>query len=123
MGTILEYPTQGTVGTSLRPKRFDIEMYQGDTMQFYLQFNGTGLDVTGWTATSTVKKVSDSTVVASVITIDAIDTLNKRFLIHIDSDLLDPAVTYKYDIQVVNGTEKRTFIGGNITLTEDITEP
>lgn len=123
MGTIIDYPQEGSIGTSLKPKRYDIvDMYQGDTFKFYLAFSGVGLDVTGWTATAHVKKISDGTQVVGVIDTGIVDTVNKRFLISIDSDLLDPAEEYKYDIQVVNGTEKRTFIGGKITLTEDVTE-
>lgn len=121
--SIVDFPTQGTIGTSLKPKRFDIDMYQGDTFKFYLSFTGPSLDVTGWTASADVKKMTDDSDVAGVITIDAIDTVGKRFLIHVDSDLLDPESQYKYDIQVITGTERRTFIGGRITLTEDITEP
>lgn len=122
--TIIDYPSQGIVGTSRKPKRFDIELYQGDTFPFFLSFTGTGLDVTGWTAASTVKKVSDGTVVSSIITIGAVDTVNKRFVINVDSNTLLPDTEYMYDVQVTDGSgNKRTFIGGKITVTEDITEP
>lgn len=121
--SIVDFPSEGAIGTSRKPKRFDIEMYQGDTFPFYLTFTGANLDVTGWTATSTVKRVDDGTVVAGVITISAVDTVNKRFLIDADSDTLLPEVEYMYDVQVVDsGGNKRTFIGGIITTIEDITE-
>ena len=120
---VVDFPTQGTIGASKKPKRYDIEVYQGDTFEFYLTFSGTGLDVTGWTASSTVKKVSDSTTVAGIITISAIDVTNKRFLVSLNSETLDPTEEYKYDIQVVSGGTKRTFIGGKIAAVEDITEP
>lgn len=122
MTTVVDYPSQGTIGTSRKPKRYDIDLYQGDTHMFYLAFTGAGLDVTGWTATATVKD-STNAVIASVITIDAVDTVNKRFAIHIDSELLTPGEEYKYDVQVSDGTNKRTYIGGKITVDEDITEP
>lgn len=122
--TIIDYPSQGVIGTTRKPKRYDMEIYQGDTFQFYLSFTGTGLDVTGWTASSTVKKVSDSTVMSSIVTVSAVDTTNKRFLVGVVSDTLLPTVEYMYDIQVVDGSgNKRTFIGGKITTTEDITDP
>jgi len=122
--SIIDLPSQGTIGTTRKPKRFDIDLYQGDTFAFYLTFSGAGLDVTGWTASADVQKVSDSSVVDNVITIDAVDTENKRFLIHVDSDLLEPGTEYKYDVQVIDANDnKRTFIGGKITTTEDITEP
>ena len=122
MSTVVDYPSQGTVGTTRKPKRFDIDLYQGDTFAFYLAFTGVGLDVTGWTATSTVKDNANA-VVASVITIGSVDTTNKRFLITVDSDLLTPGTDYKYDVQVIDaGTNKRTFIGGVITVDDDITE-
>ena|SRR6187431_2686763 len=120
---VVDFPAQGTIGTSRKPKRYDIEVYQGDTFEFYLTFSGTALDVTGWTASATVKKSSDHSVVSSIITIGAVDTTNKRFLVTLASDSLDPTATYEYDIQVNSAGKKRTFIGGKITVTEDITEP
>src|SRR5690242_3219436 len=122
--SIVDFPSQGVIGTSRKPKRYDIELYQGDTFPFYLAFTGSSLDVTGWSATSAVKKVSDNTVVSSIITIGAVDTVNKRFLVTINSATLDPEEEYKYDIQVTDASSnKRTFIGGKITVTEDVTEP
>lgn len=122
--SIIDSPSQGTIGTTRKPKRFDIDLYQGDTFAFYLTFSGDELDVTGWAASSDVQKVSDNSVVDDVITIDVVDTANKRFLIHVDSDLLTPGEEYKYDVQVTDASgNKRTFIGGKITTTEDITEP
>jgi hypothetical protein len=121
MSSVVEYPSQGTVGTTRKPKRFDIDLYQGDTFAFDLVLGGDNLDVTGWTAVSTVKDDTD-TVVSGVITIDDVDTFRKSFTIHVDSDLLSPGVEYKYDVQVTSGTAKRTFIGGKITVDEDITE-
>jgi hypothetical protein len=125
MSTIVDFPVAGAnIGISRKPKRFDIELYQGDTFPFYLRFTGTSLDVTGWTAASTVKKISDETVMSGIITISAVDTVNKRFLIDIDSDTLESGVEYMYDVQVTDASgNKRTFIGGKITTTEDITDP
>jgi len=123
---VTDFPTVSVIGASRKPKRFDIQTYQGDTFNFYLTFGGATLNVTGWTASSTVKKVADNTVVPAVITISVIDIVNKRFLISVDSETLSPTEEYKYDVQVVSpGTppDKRTFIGGKITTTEDITEP
>lgn len=123
MSTVVDFPSQGTIGTSRKPKRFDIDLYSGDTFAFYLTFGGTGLDVTGWTAISHVRKISDNTLVADIVTIDAVDTVEKSFLVHVDSDLLDPEIEYSYDIQVTDASgNKRTYIGGKITITEDITE-
>ena len=123
MSTVVEYPLQGTIGTTRKPKRFDIDLYEGDSFSFYLVFNGTGLDVTGWTAASRVKDEAGVLMDTAAITISAIDTTNKRFLITVDSDLLPSSGEYKYDVQVTSGTSKRTFIGGKITVDEDITEP
>ena len=122
--TIVSFPSQGTIGTTRKPKRFDIDLYQGDTFAFYLTFSGTGLDVTGWTASAVVKKVSDGSTVSGIITIGAVDTTNKRFTINVASDTLSPDEEYMYDVQVIDsGSNKRTFIGGKIMVTEDITEP
>lgn len=120
---VTDFPLVAVIGTSRKPKRYDLEIYQGDTFEFYLSFQGTSLDVTGWTAAANVKTLETGTPVADVITISAIDTVNKRFLISVDSDLLSNDQEYKYDVQVTSGTKKRTFIGGKIMTTEDITEP
>jgi hypothetical protein len=121
--SIVNLPSEGSIGASRKPKRFDIEVYQGDTFPFYLTFSGASLNVTGWTATATVKKVDDGTVVNGIITIGAVDTTNKRFLIDLDSETLLPDTEYMYDVQVIDASaNKRTFIGGIITVIEDITE-
>jgi hypothetical protein len=124
VSSVVDFTLQGTIGTTRKPKRYDIDMYQGDTFSFYLTLSGAGLDVTGWTGSAKVQKISDSSPVSSVITVSAVDTTNKRFTISVDSDLLTPGTEYKYDVQVTDsGGGKRTFIGGKITVTEDITEP
>ena len=124
--SIVDFPSQGDIGSDLKPKRYDIELYQGDTFAFDMVFmNGeTAVDVTGWTAQAQIKKM-DSTPgetptlgltiggVNGKITVDLTDT---------ETAALAGTTEYKYDIQVSDGTSKRTFIGGKITVTEDITE-
>lgn len=121
--SVIDYPSQGTIGTTRKPKRYDIDIYQGDSFSFYLVFQGTGIDVTGWTATSTVKD-STGAVVSNVVTVSAVDTVNKRFTITVNSEIITPGQEYKYDVQVSDASSnKRTYIGGRITADEDITEP
>lgn len=124
---VVDFPQQGTIGTTLKPKRFDIDIYQGDTFQFYLNFTGTGLDMTGWTGTADIQKMSDSSPGETPTLGVTLDAPNTRFLVDLtdtETAALAEATAYKYDIQVTDASgNKRTFIGGKITVTEDITEP
>jgi len=123
MSKVTDYPTQGTVGVTRKPKRYDIDIYQGDTFAFNLVLGGTGLNVTGWTAASTVKTAAD-VAIPNVITISPVDVAGKFFTINVNSELLTAGTEYKYDVQVTDsGSNKRTFIGGKISVDEDITEP
>lgn len=122
--TIIDFPTGDTIGASRKPKRYDIDLYQGDTFSFYLAFTGASLSTTGWTANSVVKTVKEKTPVPGIIIISAIDTVANRFTVSIDSNSLESGTEYMYDVQVTDaGGNKRTFIGGKIITTEDITEP
>lgn len=125
MSLVTDYPEAGAkIGTTLKPKRFDIDIYQGDTFSFFLTFTDQGIDVTGWTGSAVVKAIDTKVAVSNAVTVSAVDTVNKRFTVSLDSDLLDPGVEYMYDVQVTDaGGNKRTFIGGKVTVDEDITEP
>lgn len=123
---VVDFPQQGTIGTTLKPKRFDIEIYQGDTFRFHLNLTGAGLDMTGWTAIAQIRKISDSSP-GETPTLDVdLDAANTRFIVFLsdtDTAALNETTEYKYDIQVTDSSSnKRTLIGGKITVTEDVTE-
>jgi hypothetical protein len=124
--SIIDFPSEGDIGVDVRPKRYDIEIYQGDTFTFTMTFldGATPVDVTGWTAQAQIKKMDNTPgetpnlgitvgTTDGKITVDLTDT---------ETAALAGTTDYKYDIQVSDGTSKRTYIGGKITVTEDVTE-
>jgi hypothetical protein len=127
MSSIVDDPTLGTIGTARKPKRYDIELYQGDTFSFslVLKNGGTPINVTGWTAQAQIKKSSDNTPGETPSLSVVVGTSDGKFTISLTDTgtaALQGATEYKYDVQLSDGTEKRTFIGGTIKVTEDITE-
>jgi hypothetical protein len=124
--SIIDFPSEGDIGTDLKPKRYDIEIYQGDTFSFNMVFkNGsTPVDVTGWTAQAQIKKMDNTPGETPNLDLTVGTTDGKIVVSLTDTDTAALAGTtdYKYDIQVSDGTSKRTYIGGKITVTEDVTE-
>ena len=128
MSTVIDYPSEGVIGISRKPKRYDIELYQGDTFSFALVLKnsgGTPINVTGWTAQAQVRKVSDDSPGETPTMTVVVGTTDGKLTISLSDTgtaALQGETEYKYDVQVNDGTEKRTFIGGKITVTEDVTE-
>lgn len=127
MSTVIDSQSQGTIGTTLQPKRYDIVLYQGDTFTFSLTLkNGaTPIDVTGWTPLAQIKKTSDNTPGETPVLGVTVGTTDGKITIKLtdtETAALQGSTEYKYDIQLSDGTNKRTFIGGKITVTEDISE-
>jgi hypothetical protein len=126
--SIVDFPQQGTIGTSLKPKRYDIELYQGDDFAFDLIFKdslGALIDVTEWDATVQIRKISDNSPAetpAMSVMVGGVDGKITVYLTNSNSAALDGDTEYKYDVQVMDAVSKRTYIGGKITVTEDITE-
>ena len=123
---ITDYPTDGVIGKKQRPKRYDIEVYRGDTLFFDLVLKGQSskpLDLTGWTATAQIKKVTDSSpgeTPSLTVNIDPTTGTVSIGLTNTGSAALSTSTVYKYDVQLSDGTNTRTFIGGTIRVTEDI---
>jgi len=122
--SIVDFPQQGTIGASLKPKRYDIEIYQGDTFKFSLVFKDSTnavINITGWTGLVQFKDIATSALeVTPTVTIDGPN--GKATITIADTGVLD-AGSYKYDVQFTDaGGSKRTYIGGKITVTEDVSE-
>ena len=127
--TIVDFASQGTIGTTYLPKRYDISIYQGDTFKFDLVLkdtNGVALDITGWTGLAQIKKVSDSSAAETPTISVAVGTTDGKITASISNtgtSALQEATEYKYDIQLTDlAGNVRTFIGGVITITEDVSE-
>jgi hypothetical protein len=124
--SIINSPTQGA---SIKPKRFDIEIYQGDDFEFNVVLKdntGTPLNLTGWTGIAQIKKSSDNgTAEAPQFDIE-VGTTDGRVTASIageDTALLQPQVPYKYDLQLSDTEGKRrTFLAGTILVTEEVSE-
>jgi hypothetical protein len=125
--SISTFPTAGTVGANLKPKRYDLEIYQGDTFRFNVVLSGdTGpLDITGWTASASIKDKKDGNAPTPEldITVGDTDGTIEVFLSNTGTDALVAADgPYKYDIQLTDTAGNvRTFLAGFINVTEDIT--
>lgn len=123
MSIITDFPLVDTIGTSLRPQRYDIEMYQGDTFEVEFTFNQAGgapVNLTGVTYASKFVGVDGAPdpVTQPVITCPTPTNGKVTFSI-IDSSSLSG--TYNWDLQLIIDGRKRTYIGGIVNVTTDIT--
>jgi hypothetical protein len=121
--TVIDYPQQGTIGANLLPKRYDIEIYQGDSFEVILNFKdseGVGVDLAGFTGRAQFKPATGSPIALTVeVNYGAVDGAVR--LSYLDTSLLSG--TYSWDLELEDsGGRKRTYIGGKVTVTEDITE-
>lgn len=125
--TVVDFPQQGTIGATLKPKRYDIEMYQGDTFKFALKFldGVTPVNLTGWTALAQIREVVSGTVggtIEGAFTATMPTPTNGIVYLEFDSSALAPG-NYAYDVQMTDGSaQRRTYIGGKVTVTFDISE-
>lgn len=128
---VVDFDLEGTIGVNLQPKRYDIVLYAGDTFKFDLTFQDSvpaAIDVSLWTWDADVQAVDYSPVTPK----PAISVANKTdgtdgvVTVTIDSSGLTFPLTntpYMYDIQATDGSGNvRTFIGGQITITRDISD-
>lgn len=122
MGTIIDFVTEGTIGLSLRPKRYDIELYQGDTFEAVVLFKGAGavaIDLTGIGFDCRLVPVANGAPPVTQPTATMGPNLGEVTILIVDTSSLSGA--YNWDLQLTNGTRKRTYIGGSVTVTSDIT--
>lgn len=122
---IVDYTKQGSIGTSRLPKRFDLEIYQGDTLDEIIAFkdsNGVGVDLTGFTALVEFKNLTNETVVATpTMTINYNGNGNVRMFIA-DTNVI-PEDEYRWDLQLTDsGGSRRTYIGGKVIVTADVSD-
>lgn len=122
---IVDYTKQGSIGTSRLPKRFDLEIYQGDTLDEIIAFKdslGAGVDLTGFTALVEFKELTSETVVATpTMTINYNGNGNVRMFIA-DTNVI-PEGEYRWDLQLTDsGGSRRTYIGGKVIVTADVSD-
>lgn len=122
---IVDYTKQGSIGTSRLPKRFDLEIYQGDTLDEIIAFKdsgGVGVNLTGFTALVEFKNLDNETVVATpTMTINYNGNGNVRMFIA-DTNVI-PEGEYRWDLQLTDsGGSRRTYIGGKVIVTADVSD-
>jgi hypothetical protein len=121
--TIIDYEQQGTIGANLLPKRYDIKLYQGDTFEIILNFKdagNVGVDLTGFTGRAQFKPATGAPIDLTVTT--NYNATNGAVSVYL-ADTSALSGEYSWDLELEDaGGRKRTYIGGKVTITEDITE-
>jgi hypothetical protein len=127
---VVTFPSEGTIGSSFLPKRYDITVYQGDTFKFKTVFNqppvdpettGLPVDITGWTGLCQVKDDTNQQLISATVTVT--NPTGGEVEVDFGDTSLVPGGEYKYDLEMTDsGLNKRTFIGGKFIVVEDITE-
>lgn len=122
---IVDYTKQGTIGASRLPKRYDLEIYRGDTLDEVIAFkdsNGVGVNLTGFTALVEFKELNSETVVATPTTPVNYNGNGNVRLYMADTSLI-PEGSYRWDLQLTDpGGSRRTYIGGVVTVTGDVSD-
>lgn len=120
---ITGFTKQGSIGTSLLPKRWDIDIYKGDTFDVTVNFkdaNNAGVDLTGFTGLVQFKSDTGTVVATPTVTVNYGGTLGAVRILLADTTVLNEG-TYSYDLQLTDPSgSKRTFIGGVVNVTGDI---
>lgn len=121
--TIIDYEQQGTIGANLLPKRYDIKLYQGDTFEVILNFkdaSNVGVDLTGFVGRAVFKPTVGSPIQLTV-TVNYGSVNGAVQILLSDTNALTG--DYSWDLELEDaGGRKRTYIGGKVTVTDDITE-
>jgi hypothetical protein len=126
--TIVDYTLQGTLGVSLLPQRYDIAMYQGDTFEVKCVFkdaNGTPLDLTGVEFKCLFVGATDA--VADPPSQDQPDVIlddvvnGEITLLILDTSPLNGDYNWDIQLKVTASGKKRTYMGGVVSITKDIT--
>ena len=121
---VVDFPQQGTIGANLLPKRYDIEIYQGDTFEVALNFkdgNQNPVDLTGFVGTVQFKNSQGTVMASPTVTVNEGGILGRVLITLLDTSVL-PEGSYSWDLQLSDGTRHRTYIGGRVVVTEDVTE-
>jgi hypothetical protein len=119
------FPSQGEVGANRQPKRYDLLIYRGDTLDEIFAFKdgaGTGVNLAGFTALVEFKNLTDSAVVATpTMTVNYTGNGNVRMYMQDTTPI--PAGQYRWDLQLTDASSnRRTYIGGLVTVTGDVSD-
>lgn len=129
MSRVTDFTSEGVIGESIQPKRYDIAIYQGDTFKFEILISSgaTPIDLTGWTVIAQIRKINDTPGETPNInaTLGGVNGKVSLSITNTGTGLLEDE-TYIYDVQITDNATPtpnvRTFIGGNVLVTKDISE-
>jgi hypothetical protein len=103
------------------PATVNLDVYRGDTWSqtFRLQQDGAPLDLTAATVACWIIDANNTVIhLAATIT----SPTNGEITIAPGADPV-PAAQYNYDLEITQGTEIRTWVKGQLTVRQDITNP
>lgn len=107
------------------PATYNLSLYSGDTYEFVVvprNSDGSNFSLTGYTAVMYIAQSRGSTTKTQVQTVvdTVLNTVTCTILPGV-SGALSPSVTYVYDVQITNGSDKvYTLLTGNVGITEDV---
>jgi hypothetical protein len=122
---IVDYEKQGEVGANRLPKRYDLLIYRGDTLDEIFAFKDSGnvgVNLTGFTALVEFKELNaDTVVVTPTMTVNYNGNGNVRMYMATTNTI--PEGEYRWDLQLTDGTgNRRTYIGGKVVVTNDVSD-
>jgi hypothetical protein len=122
---IVDYTKQGSIGTGRLPKRYDLEIYKGDTLDEIFTFkdvSNVAVNLTGFTALVEFKALTAETIIATpTMTVNYNGNGNVRMYIADTTSI--PEGTYRWDLQLTDGAgSRRTYIGGQVLVTGDVSD-
>ncbi len=122
---VIDYTSQGTIGTTLLPKRYDITIYQGDTFEVILNFKdsaGSAVNLSGFNGLVQFKDANNVIIATPIVTMNSNGVIGAA-KIYIGDTSIIAGGEYAWDFQLTDAAaKKRTYIGGKVTVEEDISE-
>jgi len=120
-------PVEGTIGESNLPSNYDIVLYRGDYLEYFLELQddaGT-LNLTGYVPSMELKTAYDEPtgieVPTSVVQVDGVNNIRIYFPSTLSRSLTGDF--YIYDLQLSNATgDSRTFLTGDIKILSQVTD-
>ena len=111
--TIIDYEQAGTIGANLLPKRYDIDLYQGDTFEVVLNFKdagNVGVDLTGFTGNCQFKPTTGAPIDIGV-TVNYGSVNGAVQLLLADTSALNGSYSWDLELQDAGADDEPTLVG------------
>lgn len=119
-------PAGGPINSSAMPSNFDMVIYKGDAVEFFVNVknnSGTAVNLTGKTVKAQLRPTYNGPVVAE-FTCTLADPVNGRIRVYLPTTVtssLLPA-SYIWDLQSTDATgDNRTYLTGDVVVTNEVT--